>query len=97
MRRVYYSFGLRLVVSRAFLSGTALAIGLYGIKVMVHVASFFNNLQTVGLRSVDNFVYNALTQTDVYTLLFVGIVVFSLLSFNFSVFKSKPLFKMQTV
>ena len=85
MRRVYYSFGISILTSRIFVHTVLLAVGLYGVKVMVHVASFINNLKTVKVGNLDNFMFNALTHTDVLTLLSIGIVVFALLSFNFGV------------
>jgi hypothetical protein len=97
MRRVYYSFAVGFVTSRAFLHLILFTIGLYGIKVMVHVASVVQNLKSVELNYVDNFIYNALTHTDFYTLVFIGVVVFSLLSFNFNVLKLPKMQKMQTV
>lgn len=98
MRRVYYSFFLSIIASRAFVSGVLLAVGLYGVKVMVHVASFVENLQSIEFQNVGTFMFNAVTHTDVYTLLFVGLVIFSLLSFNFSILKGARVHeRMQTV
>ncbi len=88
MRRVYYSFGIGILTSRIFLQAVLLAVGLYGVKVMVHVASFINNLKTVQVGNIDNFIFNAFAHTDIYTLLSIGIVFFALLSFNFDVFKA---------
>ncbi len=97
MRRVYYSFGVRVLTSRVFLQAVLLAVGLYGVKVMVHVASVINNLKTVELGNLDNFMFNALTNTDVYTLLSIGIVVFALLSFNFTGFRPLKMQRLQSV
>jgi hypothetical protein len=87
MRRVYYAFGIKLLTHRVTLHAFVFTLGLYGLGVMVHVASFIQNLKSMQLQYVDNFMFNALTHTDVYTLLFVGIVVFSALSFNFSLLR----------
>lgn len=97
MRRVYYSFGLRVLTSRVLLQAVLLVVGLYGVKVMVHVTSVINNLKTVEVGNLDNFMFNALTHTDVYTLLSIGIVVFSLLSFNFTVFKPAKMQRLQAI
>jgi hypothetical protein len=97
MRRVYYSFGISIVTSRLFLQAVLLVVGLYGVKVMVHVASFISNLKTVRVSNIDNFIFNAFTHTDVYTLLSVGIVFFALLSFNFDVFKAPRRRMLQSV
>jgi hypothetical protein len=87
MRRVYYTFAIRLVTHKLVLSTALLALSVYGLSVMVHVASIFENLRRIQVGRLDNYVANAFLHTDILTLLFFGLVVFSLLSFNFSVFK----------
>ncbi len=98
MRRVYYAFGIKVLTHKVTLHAFVFTLGLYGLGVMVHVASFMNNLKATQLQNIDNFMFNALTHTDVYTLLFVGIVIFSVLSFNFSLLKTPKYHgRMQTV
>lgn len=96
MRRVYYAFGINMLTSRLFVHGLLLVGGLYGVKVMVHVASVIKNLKSVQVGNLDTFMFNALTHTDVYTLISVGVVVFALLSFNVSMFKLPKMHYTQT-
>ena len=96
MRRVYYSFAINALTSRLFIHTVLLAVGLYGVKVMVHVASFIKNLQSVQVGSVDSFLLNAFAHTDLFTLLSVGIVLFTLISFNYSIFTAPKTQRLQT-
>ena len=99
MRRVYYAFALRWGTHPLVLSLTVFASGLYGLAVMVNVASFFRNLGSVRVSQLEGFVTNAFLHTHFLTLLFFGLVVLSILSFNFTVFtaffKSPKMARMQ--
>jgi hypothetical protein len=87
MRRVYYAFAIRLVTHKLLLSAVLLTLSIYGLSVMVHVASIAENLRRVQVGRLDNYVANAFLHTDVLTLLFFGLVIFSALSFNYSLLK----------
>jgi hypothetical protein len=96
MRRVYYAFALRLATHKAVLSFALLALSVYGLSVMVHVASIAENLRRVQVGRLDNYVANAFLHTDVVTLIFLGLVIFSLLSFNYSLLKVPRFGRMRT-
>ena len=97
MRRVYYSFCIRILTSRTFVHTVLFALGLYGVKVMVHIASVVKNLQSVQVGNLDTFLLNAVLHTHFVTLLSLGVVIYTLISFNYSVFKSPRTRHMQTV
>ncbi|MFM2381568.1 MAG: hypothetical protein RLZZ76_335 [Candidatus Parcubacteria bacterium] len=96
MRRVYYAFALRLITHKLVLSTVFLVLSVYGLSVMVHVASIFDNLRRVQVGRLDNYIANAFLHTDVLTLIFFGLVVFSLLSFNFTLLKVPRYGRMQS-
>jgi hypothetical protein len=96
MRRVYYAFALRLGTHKITLSLVLLAVSVYGLSVMVHVASIIENIRRVQVGRLDNYIVNAFLHTDVLTILFFGLVVFSLLSFNFTLLKMPRLWRMQS-
>ena len=96
MRRVYYAFAIRLITHKLVLSTAFLMLSVYGLSVMVHVASIFDNLRRVQLGRLDNYVANAFLHTDLLTLVFFGLVVFSLLSFNFTLLQVPRYSRMQT-
>jgi len=97
MRRVYYSFCVRILTSRTFMHVALFALGLYGVKVMVHVASVVKNLQSVQVGNLDTFLFNTFVHTHFLTLLSVGVVIYTLISFNYSVFKAPKTRRTQTV
>ena len=97
MRRVYYAFALRLGTHPLLLNSVLLTVSVYGLSVMVNVASIFRNLRIMQVNRLDNFAANAILHTDTLTLLFFGLVIFSMLSFNFTILKAPRMVRMQTV
>jgi len=84
MRRVYYAFALRLGTHPLVVHGVLFVASIYGLSVMVHVASILQNVRNIQVGNLDTYVLNAFTHTDVFTLLFVGLVFFTLLSLRWS-------------
>ncbi len=92
MRRVYYAFALRTATSPFVFSLALLLAGLYGLTVMVHVASIVNNFKTIQVANLDNYVLNSFLHAEFWTLAFIGLIFFSLLSFRFG-FKNNNQFQ----
>lgn len=84
MRRVYYAFAIRLGTHPLVLHSALFAASIYGLSVMVHVASIIKNLRSIQVGNLDNYVFHAFTHTDFLTLFFVGLTIFTLLSLRFS-------------
>ncbi len=84
MRRVYYAFALRLGTHPLVLHGVLFVASVYGLSVMVNVASIIENIRNMQVGNLDTYIYNAFTHTDVITLFFVGLVFFSLLSLRWN-------------
>jgi len=84
MRRVYYAFALRAATSPLTLSVALLLAGLYALTVVLHVASIMNNLRTIQVGQLDNYILNSFANTDYLTLACVALVFFAMLSFRFS-------------
>lgn len=84
MRRVYYAFALRLGTHPLVVHGVLFVASVYGLSVMVHVASIIENLRNIQVGNLDTYIFNAFTHTDVLTLLFVGMVFFTLLSLRWN-------------
>jgi hypothetical protein len=85
MQRIYYAFALRVVLSQFMAKCLLFVASVYGLSVMVHVSSIIENIQRVQVGSLTTYIFNAFTHTDVFTLLFVGLTFFTLLSFRFNV------------
>jgi len=96
MRRVYYAFGLRLATSPLVTHTLLLAVSVYALSKLLHVASIMDNLRGTELANLDNFIFNSFIHAEFLTLVFVGIIIFTALSFNFS-FKAPSFRRMQTM
>ena len=85
MRRVYYAYALRIGTHPATISAGLFAVGVYGLSVVVHVASVIENILSVQVGKLPYFIMDAVLNTDVFTLMFLGVIIFSLLSFRISI------------
>ncbi len=85
MRRVYYAYALRIVTLPGVPQGFLTLFALIGLTYFVSIGSIINNLLQVPVGSLDTFAFNAVTNADAWTLLFTGLIIFSLLSFRFRV------------
>jgi hypothetical protein len=83
MRRVYYAYALRLVTLPGIPQGFLTLFALIGLTYFVSLGSVLNNIRQIPVGNLDTFAYNAVTNTDAWTLLFTGLIIFSLLSFRF--------------
>ena len=90
MRRVYYAYTLRIATHPALISAVLFVAGVYGLSVMVHVASIIENILALQVGSLPEYIFNALVHAELFTLVFLGIIIFSLLSFRISI---RPIFK----
>ncbi len=85
MRRVYYAYALRIATHRATISAILFAVGVYGLSVMIHVASIIENILALQVGSLPQYILSAFLNAELFTLVFIGVIVFSLLSFRISV------------
>lgn len=85
MRRVYYAYAIRLVTLPGVPQGFLTLFALIGLTYFVSLASVLNNIRQIPVGNLDTFAYNAVTNTDAWTLLFTGLIIFSLLSFRFRI------------
>lgn len=86
MRRVWYSYGLSVLVSRATVRGFALGFSAVLFIELVSIPSILANLLTVKVGLVPEYVWQSIVQSvkggEVLQLIMLGIVIFSLLSFR---------------
>lgn len=85
MRRVYYAYALRLVTLPGIPQGFFTLFALIGLTYFVSLGSILNNIRQIPVGNLDTFVYNAVTNTDAWTLLFVGLIIFGVFSFRFKI------------
>lgn len=83
MRRVWYSYGLSVLVSRTTLRGFALGFSAVLFVKLVSVPSVFSNLLAVKVGSVPEYVWQSVVQSiqggEILQLIMLGVVIFSLL------------------
>ena len=76
MRRVYYTYALRLALHRYTLHGVFMVGLLYLLGVFVHVRAVIENFAAIQVQEIDTFVYSMLTHTEAWTLLtFVALLI----------------------
>jgi Na+-translocating ferredoxin:NAD+ oxidoreductase RnfD subunit len=85
MRRVYYTFGIRLATHVTTLHLVVMAAAVYALGYFVHVAAVFRNASSVPVGEFIHYVLQALAQADVMTLLVLGVIVLTAISLPFSV------------
>ena len=86
MRRVWYSYGLSVLVSRAAVRGFALGFSAVLFVKLVSVPSVLSNILAVEVGAVPEYVWQAVLQSiksgEILQLIMLGVVIFSLLSFR---------------
>ncbi|MCB9811642.1 hypothetical protein H6783_01900 [Candidatus Nomurabacteria bacterium] len=80
MRRVYYTFGLRLATHTITLHIVMLLVAGYALAKLVHVAAIFNNVMNLRVGELGRYIVGTLTHTDLLTLVVFGLLVFTGLS-----------------
>ncbi len=75
MRRVYYAYALRMLMSRTAAYLAALALALLVFAQMVSVSAVFHNMLSVRVGEIHRFFISAFLNTEVWTLLVLGVCV----------------------
>lgn len=84
MRGIYYAYILRLVSLPGVAQGFLMLAILIGLTRFVSLNHVLQNLLQIQVGSIDIFVYNAVRTTEAWTLLLIGLFVFSALSLRFT-------------
>ena len=82
MRRIWYAYGISVVLSRAALQGFLFGASMIGFWKLVSVTSIINNVLSVKVGELPAYVLQALLQAHVLALVAFGIMVFTALSFG---------------
>ncbi len=85
MRRVYYSFVVRTIMNPALLHGFFMLGTLIVLTYFVSIGNVIQNMLNIRISDLDTFVYNAFTHTEAWTLIVIGVFVFSALSLRFNI------------
>lgn len=86
MRRVWYSYSLRVVLAKETLQGFAFGFSLALFFSLVSVSSIIKNLLAIKVGTVPEYLWQALLQSissgEFAQLIALGVIIFSLLSFR---------------
>jgi hypothetical protein len=85
MRRIYYAYALRLVTLPGVPQGFLMLASLIALTYFVSIGNVIENLMGAQVGHVGTFAYNAITNTEAWTLLILGVFIFSLFSFRFKI------------
>jgi hypothetical protein len=85
MRRVYYAYAIRLATLPGVLQGFMMLGALIALTYFVSLGNVLQNMSSVGLSGLGQFAYNAITNTEAWTLLLLGLMIFAALSFRFKI------------
>jgi len=80
MMRVYYIFGIRVVVHPLFTHAVVIGISGFILTRLVHVAAVYHNILNVKIGEFGSYVVHVITQSDLATLLALGLIIFACLS-----------------
>lgn len=80
MRRIYYAYAIRVGTNPALLHGLALLAMLIALSYFVSIDSVLYNLSHVEVGHFGVFLYNAITNTEAWTLLILGGFIFTMFS-----------------
>jgi hypothetical protein len=80
MRRVYLVYTGRLVATPGLIEGAVMFSSLLALTQFVSLGNVLANLQSIPVGHVHHFFYNAVSTTEIWTLLLGGVMIFAALS-----------------
>lgn len=84
MRGIYYAYFLRLVSLPGVLQGFVMLAVLIALTHFVSIGHVVQNFKVSGVNHIDVFLYNAVRNTELWTLVLIGLFVLLLLSLRVS-------------
>lgn len=84
MRRVYYTFGIRIATHVTTLHLVVMAVSVYALGYFVHVAAIFRNVSSVPVGEFVGYMLRALAHADVMTMLVLGVIALTFISLPLS-------------
>ena len=88
MRRIYYAYALRVVSLPGVWQGFAMLAVIIMLTRFVSLGNVLHNLAQNNVSTLGTFTYNAVHTTEAWTLLLIGLFIFSLFSFRISIMPS---------
>jgi hypothetical protein len=83
MRRVYYAYAIRMVTLPGVPQGFLMLGALIALTYFVSIGNVIENMMNLQVSGLGRFAYNAVTNTEAWTLFILGVLIFSAFSFRF--------------
>lgn len=84
MRRIYYVYALRTLMRPALIQGFFMLALLIVLTYFVSIGNVIHNMLTIPESDLSTFLYNAIVNTEAWTLLILGVLIFSTFSLRFT-------------
>lgn len=97
MRRIYYAYGLRILAQPVLMHGFFMLAMLIALTYFVSIGNVIHNMMSIEMSRLDTFFYNAVTNTEAWTLLILGMFIFAAFSLRFTILPMKRTFKFAKV
>jgi hypothetical protein len=85
MRRVYYTYAIRAATLPGVPQGFLMLASIVALSYFVSIGNVIANLMQAPVGHLGVFFYNAVTNTEAWTLLLLGVFIFCLFSLRFKV------------
>jgi hypothetical protein len=80
MRRVYYTFGIRIATHPLTTHMVVLGFSVLIFARLVHIAAVYRNMMHIEVGELGSYVLRVFTHADMATLLALGLIIFTCLS-----------------
>lgn len=85
MRRVYYAYALRITLQPVILHGFFMLAMLIALTYFVSLGNVIQNMLQVRAEGLGPYFYNAVTNTEAWTLFIGGLLIFSVFSLRLTI------------
>lgn len=80
MRRVYYAYGLSIVLNPAIIRGFLFGASIIAFWQLVSISSIITNALNVRVGQLPTYIWQSLAHAEIFALCAFGIIVFTILS-----------------
>lgn len=91
MRRIYYAYAISLLGNPAFLHGMFTGVLFIAFTYFVSIPNVLRNILDVPVGQVTGYLFAALLKTEVWTLIILGLLIFTLLSLRIRLTRPRSL------
>jgi hypothetical protein len=85
MRQIYYVYALRTVFQPVVVHGFLMLSLMILLTYFVSIGNVITNMMNIKVGNLGTFFYNAVSNTEAWTLIILGILIFSVFSLRFAI------------